>query len=75
MCVHAVEWHLVSQGVGVTANEPLPEVARRPPAGGQVVRTAHLDVVNVQHTVIALVLVPPIRQPIGVLINVKAVNE
>ena len=37
--------------------------------------TAHLDIVNVEDTVVSFVLVPPIRQTVCVLVNVETVNE
>ena len=36
---------------------------------------AHLDVVDIEHAVVALVLVPPVGQSIRVLIDVDAIDE
>ena len=75
MSVDTVERHLVSERIRVAADEALAEVSCGPTAGGKVVRTAHLDVVDVEDTIVALVLVPPIRHPVGVLVNVQTVDE
>ena len=73
--VHAVERHLVGKGIGVTADESLAEITSGPAADREVVAPAHLDVMDIENTVIAFVLIPPIRHAVGVLVDVQSVDE
>ena len=75
MGVHAVERHLVGKGIGVAADESLAEITSCPAADREVVGPAHLDVMDIENTVIAFVLIPPIRHAVGVLVDVQSVDE
>ena len=44
-------------------------------AGSIIKGSTHLDVVNIENAIIALVLVPPVRQSIAVLIRVDTIDE
>ena len=44
-------------------------------AGPIVEGSAHLDVINIEDAIVALVLVPPVRQSVAVLVGVDTVDE
>ena len=66
----------VSQAAGVLGNLVLHSCPEQGRAAGPVIEgTPHLGVVHIEDPVVALILVPPVRQAVSVLVDVDAVHQ
>ena len=66
----------VSQTAGVLGDLVLHSCPEQGRAAGPVIEgTPHLGVVHIEDPVVALILVPPVRQAVSVLVDVDAVHQ